>query len=71
MFLKLIERDGGFQVIEARTVAFRRHPEAVAIVDQGLASTRTFPLVHNAYLLNDAGKTIETFIINGDRKAPP
>lgn len=69
MYLKLIERDGGgFQVIEARTVLFRRHPEPVAICDQDLPTGKTYPLTANAYLLNDRGQTIETFVLNGSRK---
>lgn len=69
MYLKLIERDGGgFQVIETRTVLFRRHPEPVAICDADLPTAKTYPLTANAYLLNDRGQTIETFVLNGSRK---
>ena len=75
MYLKLIERDGGgFSLIEATSVLFRRHPEPVAICDAGLLSAKTFSLCANAYVLNERGATIETFYINGngqsqDRKA--
>ena len=71
MYLKLIERDGGgFRVIEARSVLFRRHPEPVAICDADLPTMQTYPLAANAYLLNERGQTIETFAFkaNGDRK---
>lgn len=71
MYLKLIEQDGGgFRVIETRSVLFRRHPEPVAIADHDLPTAQTYPLTANAYLLNDRGQTIETFVLNGqDRKA--
>ena len=71
MYLKVLERDGGFQVIEARTVLFRRHPEPVAVCDSDTPTARTFPLTATAYLLNEHGKTIETFMLkpNGDRKS--
>jgi hypothetical protein len=71
VYLKLIERDGsGFQVVEARTVLFRRHPEPVAICDVDTPTAKTYPLTANAYLLNERGQTIETFMFkaNGDRK---
>jgi hypothetical protein len=72
VFLKLISEGGaGFEVIEVRRCFFRKHPEPVAIVDADTPQMRTFPLVGNAYLLNQDGKTIETLFVNGhaDRKA--
>jgi hypothetical protein len=71
VYLKLSEKGtGGFQVIETRSCSFRRHPDPVAVCDADSPNPRVFPLVGNAYLLNDRGQTIETFFVNGhDRKA--
>jgi hypothetical protein len=71
VYLKLIEKGtGGFHIIETRSCFFRRHPEPVAVCDADTPQARTYPLSGNAYLLNEKGATIETFLLNGhDRKA--
>jgi hypothetical protein len=70
VYLKLIERGtGGFHIIETRSCSFRRHPDPVAVLDADTPNARVFPLAGNAYLLNERGQTIETFLLNGhDRK---
>lgn len=65
MIVKLIERTtGGFRNIEGVTdCSFRRLPEPVVVCNPGTPHEKTYPLVGDAFLLNDRGDTIEKFTL--------
>lgn len=68
MFLKLMEGEGGFRMIEVSEVAFRRYPEPTVLYKNGTGVEIAVPLCNHAFLVNENGDTIESFYVRG-RKA--
>lgn len=65
MFLKLVERDNkrNFVMIEVTSVSFRRLEESRVIYkERGTSTEIEISLSGNAFILNDVGDTIESFI---------
>jgi len=67
MYLKLMESDGDCRVIEISEVAFRRFPEPRVIYVNGTGEEKEVKLSNHAFLMNDAGATIESFFVRGRR----
>lgn len=71
MFLKLMSRErGDFEVIEVTRARFIRNGEpTVEYRERGFVETVAQRLLGNAFLLNDSGDTVESFVIEALRKA--
>ena len=67
MYLKLMEGDGNFRVIEVTEISFRRLPEPMVIYKNGTGIDITQPLSNPAFLLNENGDTLEAFIVRKGR----
>ncbi len=67
MYLKLLEGDGGYTVIEVSQVAIRRLPEPRVIYVNGDKEEKEVKLTGDAFILNHDGITIDAFFLRGRR----
>ena len=62
MFLKLTETaTDDFRIIEVKDCIFRQLPEPTAVADPGKPNEMSYRVVGRAFLMNNEGRTIETF----------
>ena len=74
MILKLTERNGhpGYRLIEVTSVTFRRLDEpCVTFRERGSQAEVCVTLKGNAFVLNESGDTIDSFMLNNHRKVGP